>query len=671
MTQDKRRRIRARDLYRFELIQDLDIAPDGQRVVYTVQRVERETEKKYSNLWLSPTDGGEPRRFTVGDHVDSQPRWSPDGRQIAFLSNRGDEKQPQIYLIPADGGEARPLTDLKGQFGSLAWSPDGTRIACRFRKQDADAAEREKDEQKKKLGIVCREIERVRYSLDGAGYLPQERWHLWMIDAESGEAQQLTDSDIYDEGAPHWSPDGAWLTFASNRAADPDFEPDADDLYVLPAEGGEMRKVATPYGPKGSPVFSPDGQHIAYIGHEGRGEWWKNDHLWVVPVDAEDASAARDLLAGRDVTVSAFTLGDMVGGAQMPPTWAADGSRIYVQIAEHGSTTLRAVSLDGDVETVIDGPGLVSAYRFDATRQQVVYLFGQMTDPGQIWLRDLLGGATRQLTRVNADLLAKLDLGAVEEVWFEGPDGNRLQGWILKPPDFDPARRYPAIIEIHGGPLGQYGHAFMHEFYYLAAKGYVVCFSNPRGGLGYGEEHARAIWGGWGDADYADLMAWADYVAARPYIDAAQMFVTGGSYGGYMTAWIIGHTDRFKAGVAQRCVSNLVSFWGSSDVNWVFQMPFGDVPPYESIDRLWESSPMKYIGNATTPTLVIHSANDLRCPLEQGQQLFVALKHMGVDTGLVIFPEESHGLSRGGRTDRRIARLKHIRRWFDKYLDEG
>ncbi len=671
MTQDKRRRIRARDLYRFELIQDLDIAPDGQRVVYTVQRVERETEKKYSNLWLSPTDGGEPRRFTVGDHVDSQPRWSPDGRQIAFLSNRGDEKQPQIYLIPADGGEARPLTDLKGQFGSLAWSPDGTRIACRFRKQDADAAEREKDEQKKKLGIVCREIERVRYSLDGAGYLPQERWHLWMIDAESGEAQQLTDSDIYDEGAPHWSPDGAWLTFASNRAADPDFEPDADDLYVLPAEGGEMRKVATPYGPKGSPVFSPDGQHIAYIGHEGRGEWWKNDHLWVVPVDAEDASAARDLLAGRDVTVSAFTLGDMVGGAQMPPTWAADGSRIYVQIAEHGSVTLRAISLDGDVETVIDGPGLVSAYRFDATRQQVVYLFGQMTDPGQIWLRDLLGGATRQLTRVNADLLAKLDLGAVEEVWFEGPDGNRLQGWILKPPDFDPARRYPAIIEIHGGPLGQYGHAFMHEFYYLAAKGYVVCFSNPRGGLGYGEEHARAIWGGWGDADYADLMAWADYVAARPYIDAAQMFVTGGSYGGYMTAWIIGHTDRFKAGVAQRCVSNLVSFWGSSDVNWVFQMPFGDVPPYESIDRLWESSPMKYIGNATTPTLVIHSANDLRCPLEQGQQLFVALKHMGVDTGLVIFPEESHGLSRGGRTDRRIARLKHIRRWFDKYLDEG
>ena len=671
MTQDKRRRIRARDLYRFELIQDLDIAPDGQRVVYTVQRVERETEKKYSNLWLSPTDGGEPRRFTVGDHVDSQPRWSPDGRQIAFLSNRGDEKQPQIYLIPADGGEARPLTDLKGQFGSLAWSPDGTRIACRFRKQDADAAEREKDEQKKKLGIVCREIERVRYSLDGAGYLPQERWHLWMIDAESGAAQQLTDSDIYDEGAPYWSPDGAWLTFASNRAADPDFEPDADDLYVLPAEGGEMRKVATPYGPKGSPVFSPDGQHIAYIGHEGRGEWWKNDHLWVVPVDAEDASAARDLLAGRDVTVSAFTLGDMVGGAQMPPTWAADGSRIYVQIAEHGSTTLRAVSLDGDVETVIDGPGLVSAYRFDATRQQVVYLFGQMTDPGQIWLRDLLGGATRQLTRVNADLLAKLDLGAVEEVWFEGPDGNRLQGWILKPPDFDPARRYPAIIEIHGGPLGQYGHAFMHEFYYLAAKGYVVCFSNPRGGLGYGEEHARAIWGGWGDADYADLMAWADYVAARPYIDAAQMFVTGGSYGGYMTAWIIGHTDRFKAGVAQRCVSNLVSFWGSSDVNWVFQMPFGDVPPYESIDRLWESSPMKYIGNATTPTLVIHSANDLRCPLEQGQQLFVALKHMGVDTGLVIFPEESHGLSRGGRTDRRIARLKHIRRWFDKYLDEG
>ena len=246
--------------------------------------------------------------------------------------------------------------------------------------------------------------------------------------------------------------------------------------------------------------------------------------------------------------------------------------------------------------------------------------------------------------------------------------GNKLQGWILKPPNFDPEQKYPSIMEIHGGPWAQYGNFFMHEFYYLAAQGYVVYLCNPRGGAGYGEEHAGAIWGEWGDVDYADLMAWADYLAAKPYIDVERMGVTGGSYGGYMTAWIVGHTDRFRAAVMQRSVTNLISMWGSSDMNWVFQQVFGDQPPYENIEQLWQSSPMKHVGSATTPTLVIHSAQDLRCPLEQSQQFFVALKTLGVETEFVIFPGEPHGLSRGGRTDRRVARLEWIKRWFDRYL---
>ncbi len=238
----------------------------------------------------------------------------------------------------------------------------------------------------------------------------------------------------------------------------------------------------------------------------------------------------------------------------------------------------------------------------------------------------------------------------------------------MKPPGFDPQKQYPSILEIHGGPLAQYGNFFMHEFYYLAANGYVVYFTNPRGGRGYGEEHAGAIQGEWGIHDYEDLMAWVDYMEKLPYINSKRMGVTGGSYGGYMTVWIIGQTSRFKAAASQRCVSNFVSMWGSSDFNWTFQQLINDKAPYEDLQAFWDRSPIKYIGNAKTPTLVIHSENDHRCPIEQSEQVYVALKRQGVDTEFVRFPEEFHGLSRNGRTDRRIARLNFIRGWFDRYL---
>jgi dipeptidyl aminopeptidase/acylaminoacyl peptidase len=291
-----------------------------------------------------------------------------------------------------------------------------------------------------------------------------------------------------------------------------------------------------------------------------------------------------------------------------------------------------------------------------------------MTDPGQVQVRDMATGAARTLTSVNQALLRSIDLGRVEEVWFKGGAGNDVQGWILTPPGFNPRKRYPSILYIHGGPLVQYGNFLMHEFYYLAAHGYVVYFSNPRGGRGYGEEHAKAIWNAWGTADYDDLMAWADILAKKPYIDRQRMGVTGGSYGGYMTNWIIGHTDRFKAAVTQRSVSNMISMYGSSDFNWAFQEELGDQPPWDSVENYWERSPIKYIGNAKTPTLVVHNEQDLRCAIEQGEQVFVALKKLGVETEMVRFPDEPHGLSRIGRTDRRIERLSRIRDWFDRYL---
>lgn len=670
MPEQERRRITADDLYRFRLVTDCQISPDGKQVVYCVQRVDKEKEKEYANLWIVPTDRGEPWQFTYGEHVDNKPKWSPDGSKIAFLSNRDHENQPQIYIIPFSGGEARQLTDLKGEFEAFEWSPDGERLVCQFRKKDQEAIEREQDEQKKELGVVSRHIERVFYKLDGKGFLPKERWHIWAIDTETGEGLQLTDSDVYDELDPRWSPDGEQIVFRSNHADDPDLDPDAVDLFVMPAEGGEPRRIETPVGPKEKPVFSPEGEWLAYLGKEGRGAWWKNTGLWVIPTDG--SGEARNLTEVFDFDVSCATINDLPGGLPMaPPTWSDDGSQLCFQASQHGRTVLKSIALNGDeqsLQTVIGGDGAVGASSLNDEQTSIAYLRADLAEPAEVWVHDLDEGRSSKLSRANEALLQELDLGEVEEVWFEGASGNDLQGWILKPPGFDQSRQYSSILEIHGGPRVQYGHLFMHEFHFLAAHDYVVYFCNPRGGRGYGEEHAKSIWNSWGTADYEDLMAWADFVQAKSYIDSERMGVTGGSYGGYMTNWIIGHTNRFQAAVTQRSVSNLISMYGSSDFNWVFQQEFGDQPPWDTFDNYWRQSPIKYIGNATTPTLVIHSENDLRCPIEQGEQVFVALRKLGLDTEMIRFPDEPHGLSRGGRTDRRVERLNHMLRWFDRYL---
>jgi dipeptidyl aminopeptidase/acylaminoacyl peptidase len=669
MSQTQKRRISAEDLYQLEVISGARISPDGKTVVYSAQRVDQKTEKKYSNLWVIATDGLSPaRQFTYGDQNDSTPRWSPDGQTIAFLSNRGNAEKPaQVYCITLAGGEARPLTNIAGEIQSFEWSPDGSRMVCAVRKTDAEVLEREKDEQKKKLGVVCRHYNRLFYKLDGYGYLPIERTHLWTVDVRSGEARQLTDHVVYDETFPTWSPDGAWLAFLSNRSPDPDAAPDRVDLFVMPADGGEMRKIETPIGDKSFPTFSPDGQWIAYFGQEGEGLSYKNTHVWVVPADG--STPPRSLTAAYDLQAAGWTINDVGGVEHNAPTWSVDGQTIYFQADYHGSALLEAVSLQGDsLQSIIPEGGVVINFSFDRDQNRLATTYGSLTEPAQIYVRDRKTREDRKLTRINRDLLDTIELGQVEEVWYTGPDGNDLQGWILKPPGFDPEKKYPSILEIHGGPLTQYGNFFMHEFYYLAASGYVVYFTNPRGGLGYGEGHAGAIWGNWGDRDYADLMAWADRVTQEPYIDTSRMGVTGGSYGGYMTVWIIGHTDRFRAAVTQRCVSNFVSMWGSSDFNWGFQRELNDKAPFEALQYYWDRSPIAYIGAAKTPTLVIHNEMDLRCPIEQGEQVFVALKRLGVETEFVRFPDEFHGLSRSGRTDRRIARLNHIKRWFDLHL---
>ena len=659
------RTIQADDLYILQFISGVQAAPDGNSAVYAQHRIIREHEKKAADLWITPTAGGEPLQFTFGDAVDREPQFSPDGKTIAFLSNRKDEKQFQIYTIPVSGGEARQLTNLEGTIQSLRWAPDGKRLLLTFVRKDAEAVEREKDESKKKLGVVSRRITRTFFKLDGAGYYPNERMHVWIVDAATGEATQITSGEIHDERDAAWTPHSDAIVYVSNRASDPDLALHEDALFVRTLQDGLERRIDTPRGQKQLPTVSPDGRHIAYYGVEAEDPWGLT-RLWVVPIDGPQP--ARCLTEAHDLQISAATINDIGSLPQMPPEWSSDGTSLVAQVTRHGQTTLKRFALDGSVVDIINGAGVVGAFSFSNDEETLVYFYATMRDPGDVWVRRAGDEAPVRLTRINADFLAQIDLGEVEEVWFKGPDGNDLQGWIMTPPGFDPTKSHPSILEIHGGPQVQYGEFFMHEFFTLAAQGYVVYFCNPRGGQGYGDAHCRAIANQWGTVDYADLMAWADLVAAKPYVDPGRMGVTGGSYGGYMTNWIISHTDRFQAAVTQRCVSNLASMWGSSDFNWAFQEMFGNRPPWENIEDFWRQSPIRYFADVHTPTLVIHSEADLRCAIEQGEQVFVALKCLGVDTEMIRYPDEPHGLSRQGRTDRRIDRLHQIARWFDTYL---
>lgn len=668
MPSKKLRSITAEDIYQIEIISDIRISPSGEKVVYSQKRVDPNTEEKYSNLWVVSSNGSPPKQFTFGDQLDTQPRWSPDGKSIAFLSNREDSEKPsQIYLISVEGGESKKVSEIEGKIDDFQWSPDSKKFLCRVRKTDPEIIEQQNDEKKKKLGTVSRHYTRVFYKYDGDGYLPRERWHIWTIEVKSGRAKQLTDHEIYDDIDPTWSPDGKKIAFMSNHSPDPDLDRDAVDLFLVPASGGRQTLIKTIFGDKSKPSFSPDGKHITYFGTEGKKNWYKNQGLWIVPIDGSGPSM--NLTEQYDVHVAPDTINDMGTPEIMPPSWSKDGSKLYFPVVRHGRAELCSIDVDGENFASIAGAnGVVGSYSFDTNQTKLAYFMGKISDPGQVYLQEVGSIEEKQLTKINEKLFSKIDFGSIEEVWIKGPDQNDLQGWILKPPGFNPKKKYPSILEIHGGPLTQYGEFFMHEFYFLAAAGYVVHFCNPRGGRGYGEEHAKAIWGTWGDSDYRDLMTWTDFIEQQPYISKKRMGVTGGSYGGYMTVWIIGHTDRFRAAVTQRCVSNFVSMWGSSDLNWIFQEILDDKPPFEDLDKYWNHSPIKYIGNAKTPTLVIHSENDLRCPIEQGEQVFVALKTLGVDSEMVRFPDEFHGLSRNGRTDRRIVRLKHILRWFDKYL---
>jgi len=675
------RSITLEDLYQFKQVSRPRISPDGQRVAFVVTTIDERKQEYHSSIWIASTDGGETKRFTSGASNAYSPGWSPDGRWLAFVADREGEPagkdqteqkkqgkaKSQIWLIPTDGGEARQLTSMQHGASNPVWSPDSKQIVFNAQVGPAD----EENEDGKTLPKV-RVIDRLWYRLDGVGFIYERRNHLFLIDVADGDPQQLTDGD-WDDTDPAWSPDGSHIAFVSSRAEDRwRFPcPDIYTLMITNGKAGDLKCLTNGSLVCSTPSWSPDDTTIAFIGglkiHSGG-----HLDLYTIPQNTERGSAIC-LSQDFEGTFQDWTNSDIGDEHLSPaPTWSTDGRTLYALASHRGASRLFAIATSGagtNPPTLTSGEVHVRDYSIDTLNSKMALLIGSPTRLQEIFVRSVAPESElHRLTTFNDTLLSEMDLSTLEYMPYTGADGWPMDGWIMKPRNFDASKKYPLIVEIHGGPATQYGYGFFHEMQVLNAEGYVVLFTNPRGSCGYGREFSLAVRGAWGEKDSLDIMAGVDALLQKGYIDEQRIGVTGGSYGGYMTNWLIGHTDRFRVAITDRSVTNLASDFGSCDFGWTFADDELDTTPWEDLDRYMRMSPITYVKNIHTPLLIIHSEQDLRCSIEQAEQLFASLKYLGREVLFVRFEGQSHGLSRGGHPKLRIERLKHILGWFGKYL---
>jgi len=652
------------DLYRFKIPLEPSVSPDGKRVVFTLERMHKQDKTYYTNLYMTGTNGRGLKQLTFGKCKGHSPIWSPDGEQIAFISKR--ETASQIWILSMKGGEARPLTKLpRGAVSNTQWSPDGKKLVFLFHPLGKEV---KVDKQGKEETPVFRHIKEIWYRLDGQGYFDSENTHVWLANAKTGAAKQLVKGD-YDDMFPCWSPDGEEIAFLSLRAKDWRLRSEEQDIFRVSVGNGRMKKVSAPSGPKfGGLSYSPDGKTLAYLGHDKPYQDGWGVENYILNTVSKTGRNHQEHGKALDRTAEMITLGDITPSfIATSPIWNPEGSRIYYGLANEGRQLIVAADPStGKTKVAGDGDAAACSWSMDSSRTTLVYNGASLAAPDELYTLDLKTGVTKQITYFNRSYINGRKYNIAEEMEFKN-GRQKLMGWLVKPPNFNSKKKYPFILNIHGGPRGQYGRTFYHEMYVLAQAGYVVMYTNPRGSQGYGKKFAKAIEGKWAEPAMSDLMAAVDHAISMGYVDKNRLGVTGGSYGGYMTNWIVTHTDRFKAAVTQRSVSDLSSMFGNSDIGWDIALEFGGAP-WENRNAYLKWSPMTYIENCTTPLLIIHSEFDLRCNIEQGDQMFTALKYLKRDVEYVRFPEEPHGLSRHGRPDRREARLKFIVDWFNKYL---
>jgi dipeptidyl aminopeptidase/acylaminoacyl peptidase len=666
-----RRAMAIDDILRWKIAGPPALSPDGTRIVCPLTIVEETANGYQTHLWIVPagsTAGSSakgPQPLTTARARDTAPRWSPDGRRIAFVSDRSGPKQ--VWVIHADGGEARLVTPGSYAPADLAWSPDGKMLAFTG-KPDAGAAGRREPREQSDVRVISR----LYYKQDGEGFWDGRWKQIFVVPAAGGEVRQLTGGE-YDHTAPAWSPDGRWLAYCANDSPDADLE-DAADLWIIRTDGtGAPRRLTRPPGQVETPAWSPDGTRIAYVGHDNEcaGEATL-PRVWVAAVDGGEPAC---LTRGYDGSV-----GHHIGSdARSQPgsggvTWAPDGGRIYFLTTERGRCQVASVAVTGGaIRLETSGDHDLIGCSLDAAARRVASVECDPVTPGEVAVADLQDGrpATfHPLSTWNDAIAGGLSLVRPEPFEYKTPDGFIVDGWVMKPPDaVASGGRTPGVLEIHGGPHGAYGYAFSNQFQLLCAAGYGVVYTNPRGSHGAGQAFLAGTRHDWGGGDYRDLMGALDRaLTLHPWIDPDRLGVCGGSYGGYMTNWIIGHTDRFRAAVTLRSTCNRYSHWGTGDIAHRHARWEWPGAPWESPDFYLERSPIAYVRRIRTPVLIMHGENDLRCSIEQAEQLFVALKRLGTATLFVRFPGESHSMSSSGQPRHRTEEMRHLLGWFKKYL---
>jgi len=645
------------DVFRLEAAADPQIAPDGGMVAYVRRSNDIATDRTRSSIWVVGADGSGHRQLISGEGETGSPRWSPDGSRLAYVRTH-DETTTLEVLTLADGA-ARTLTTLPAGQSGLAWSPDGTQLAWAAFRPSAGPAAADLPERTDEMDWAAgaQIEERLSFRFDGAGELPMGRQQLFVIDLVGGEPRQLTDDEAGAGGDFAWSADGRALYFSADRRPDNGALAPDSELHRVDLATGAIATLTGRTGPDTTPRPSPDGTQLAWLGYDDHRMGYHNVELYVA---GPDGTGPRSVTAGLDRSVSA-------------PQWSADGRMIYFLYDDSGQTRLARTNLEGHIEIGLDdltpptfGRPYTGGSFSVSTNGRIAATVGSSIRPPDVILMSPLGD-TRVLTSLNEDVLAEIDLAPAEEIHWASPhDGLDIEGWVLYPPGFDPAREWPMILEIHGGPFSAYGPTFSAELRLMAAAGYVVVYTNPRGSTSYGYDFANLIHHDYPGHDYDDLMGAVDHMIGRGFIDEDRLFVTGGSGGGVLTAWIIGNTDRFAAAAVVKPVINWTSFVLYSDLPQFFYRYWFASAPWEDPDEYWRRSPLSLVGNVETPTLMMVGGADLRTPRAETEQYYSALHLNGVPTRLVVIPDSYHGIS-NSRPSRLLTKVAEILRWFEEY----